>query len=215
MAIIDISLSLNPDFPVWPGHPEIRFERIQEIGKGSKANVTQIELGVHSGTHLDAPLHFLNGGFDVTSVNLETLIGPALLVEVSDVQVINAAILETLSIPQDTERLLIKTSNSQLWSENKTDFHTDFIAISNSGAKWIVEHGIRLVGVDYLSVAPYGNSGPTHRTLLQAGVIPVEGLNFDGVKEGEYHLICLPIKLKGCEGAPARAVLIDLDNSVI
>jgi arylformamidase len=212
MAIIDISLSLKPDFPVWPGHPEIRFKKIQEIGKGSKANVTQIELGAHSGTHLDAPLHFLADGFDVTGLDLETLIGPALLIDVSDVQVVNAALLETLSIPQDTERLLIKTSNSQLWSENNTDFNPDFVAVSNSGAKWIVERGIQLVGVDYLSVAPYGNSGPTHRTLLQAGVIPVEGLNFNGVKEGEYHLICLPIKLEGCEGAPARAVLIDFNN---
>ena len=212
MAIIDISLGLKPDFPVWPGHPEIRFNKIQEIGKGSKANVTQIELGVHSGTHLDAPLHFLADGFDVTGLDLETLIGPALLIDVSDAQVINAALLETLSIPHNTERLLIKTSNSQLWSENNTDFNPDFVAVSNSGAKWIVERGIRLVGVDYLSVAPYGNSGPTHRTLLQAGVIPVEGLNFNGVKEGRYHLICLPIKLEGCEGAPARAVLIDLNN---
>jgi len=134
------------------------------------------------------------------------------LIDVSDAQVINAALLETLSIPQNTERLLIKTSNSQLWSENNTDFNPDFVAVSNSGAKWIVERGIRLVGVDYLSVAPYGNSGPTHRTLLQAGVIPVEGLNFNGVKEGRYHLICLPIKLEGCEGAPARAVLMDLNN---
>jgi arylformamidase len=212
MAIIDISLGLKPDFPVWPGHPEIRFNKIQEIGKGSKANVTQIELGAHSGTHLDAPLHFLADGFDVTGLDLETLIGPALLIDVSDAQVINAALLETLSIPHNTERLLIKTSNSQLWSENNTDFNPDFVAVSNSGAKWIVERGIRLVGVDYLSVAPYGNSGPTHRTLLQAGVIPVEGLNFNGVKEGRYHLICLPIKLEGCEGAPARAVLIDLNN---
>jgi arylformamidase len=212
MAIIDISLGLKPDFPVWPGHPEIRFNKIQEIGKGSKANVTQIELGAHSGTHLDAPLHFLADGFDVTGLDLETLIGPALLIDVSDVQIINAALLETLSIPQNTERLLIKTSNSQLWSENNTDFNPDFVAVSNSGAKWIVERGIRLVGVDYLSVAPYGNSGPTHRTLLQAGVIPVEGLNFNGVKEGRYHLICLPIKLEGCEGAPARAVLMDLNN---
>ena len=189
-----------------------RFNKIQEIGKGSKANVTQIELGAHSGTHLDAPLHFLADGFDVTGLDLETLIGPALLIDVSDVQIINAALLETLSIPQNTERLLIKTSNSQLWSENNTDFNPDFVAVSNSGAKWIVERGIRLVGVDYLSVAPYGNSGPTHRTLLQAGVIPVEGLNFNGVKEGRYHLICLPIKLEGCEGAPARAVLMDLNN---
>ena len=212
MAIIDISVNIKPGFPVWPGHPEIRFTPIQKIGNDSKANVTQIELGAHSGTHLDAPLHFLKDGCDVTGIDLEILIGPALLIEVSDVQVVDAALLDKLSIPKNTDRLLIKTSNSQLWSENNTMFHKDFVAISDSGAKWIVEHGIRLVGVDYLSVAPYGNTGPTHYTLLQAGIVPVEGLNFDGVKEGRYHLICLPIKLEGCEGAPARAVLIDLDK---
>ena len=212
MAIIDISLGIKPGFPVWPGHPEIRFTSIQQIGKDTKANVSQIELGAHSGTHLDAPLHFLKDGFDVTGIDLEILVGPALLVDVANAQVVDAALLDTLSIPKGTERLLIKTSNSQLWSENKGVFHKDFVAISDSGARWIVEHGIRLVGVDYLSVAPYGNTGPTHYTLLRAGIVPVEGLNFDDVQEGRYHLICLPIKLEGCEGAPARAVLIDVDK---
>ncbi|MBH28137.1 MAG: cyclase [Chloroflexi bacterium] len=212
MAIIDISLGIKPGFPVWPGHPDIRFTSIQQIGKDSKANVTQIELGAHSGTHLDAPLHFLKDGFDVTAIDLEILVGSALLIDVANAEVIDADLLDTLSIPKGTERLLIKTTNSQLWSENEIVFHKDFVAIEDSGARWIVEHGIRLVGVDYLSVAPYGNTGPTHYTLLRAGIVPVEGLNFDGVQEGRYHLICLPIKLEGCEGAPARAVLIDVDK---
>ncbi|MBS60104.1 MAG: cyclase [Anaerolineaceae bacterium] len=212
MAIIDISLGIKPGFPVWPGHPVIRFTSIQQIGKDSKANVTQIELGAHSGTHLDAPLHFLKDGFDVTAIDLEILVGSALLIDVANAEVIDADLLDTLSIPKGTERLLIKTTNSQLWSENEIVFHKDFVAIEDSGARWIVEHGIRLVGVDYLSVAPYGNTGPTHYTLLRAGIVPVEGLNFDGVQEGRYHLICLPIKLEGCEGAPARAVLIDVDK---
>ncbi len=178
------------------------------MAAGAKANVTRISLSSHMGTHLDAPLHFIEGGQDVTTLGLETLIGPAQLVEAANADAIDAAVLDSLSIPADTERLLIKTRNSQLWSEAKAAFATDFVAVTESGAVWLVEHGIRLVGVDYLSVAPYGASVPTHVTLLEAGVIPVEGLNLSAVPPGSYQLICLPLKLGGCEGAPARAVLV-------
>ena len=178
---------------------------------GSKANVTRIDLSAHTGTHVDAPLHFIRDGEDVTTLALETLIGPAELVEAADADAIDANVLESLSIPVGTERLLIKTRNSQLWSNPKFTFATDFVAVTESGAVWLVEHGVRLVGVDYLSVAPYGNSAPTHVILLQAGIIPVEGLDFSTVQPGGYHLICLPLKMDGCEGAPARAILISSD----
>ncbi len=181
------------------------------MNTGAKANVTRIEMGAHTGTHLDAPLHFIRDGEDVTTLALETLIGPAQLVEAADADAIDAAVLDSLSIPVDTKRLLIKTRNSELWSKAKEKFATDFVAVTESGAVWLVEHGIRLVGVDYLSVAPYGDTAPTHVILLQAGVIPVEGLNFGVVQPGRYHLICLPLKLGGCEGAPARAVLLSGD----
>ena len=208
MTYHDISLTLSPDLAVWPGDPQIVFERTREMAAGAKANVTRIALSAHTGTHLDAPLHFIEHGEDVTTLSLETLIGPAQLVEAADADMINAAVLDSLPIHADTERLIIKTRNSQLWSEAKATFRTDFAAVTASGAIWLVEHGIRLVGVDYLSVAPYGDSTLTHVTLLQAGVIPVEGLNLSAVQPGRYQLICLPLKLGGCEGAPARAVLV-------
>jgi len=208
MTYHDISLTLRPGLVVWPGDTQIAFERMSEMAAGAKANVTRIALSAHTGTHLDAPLHFIEHGEDVTTLALETLIGPAQLVEAADADMINAAVLDSLSIHADTERLIIKTRNSQLWSEAKATFHTDFVAVTASGAIWLVEHGIRLVGVDYLSVAPYGDSTLTHVTLLQAGVIPVEGLNLSAVQPGRYQLICLPLKLGGCEGAPARAVLV-------
>ncbi|MDP6792473.1 MAG: cyclase family protein [Anaerolineales bacterium] len=208
MTYHDISLTLSPDLAVWPGDPQIVFERTSEMAAGAKANVTRIALSAHTGTHLDAPLHFIEHGEDVTTLSLETLIGPAQLVEAADADMINAAVLDSLPIHADTERLIIKTRNSQLWSEAKATFRTDFAAVTASGAIWLVEHGIRLVGVDYLSVAPYGDSTLTHVTLLQAGVIPVEGLNLSAVQPGRYQLICLPLKLGGCEGAPARAVLV-------
>ena len=208
MTYHDISLTVNSDLPVWPGHPQIAFDLTSDMNAGAKANITRIALGVHTGTHLDAPLHFIRDGGDVTTLALETLIGPAQVVDANDAAVIVATVLDSLSIHDDTERLLIKTRNSQLWSEARTDFFTEFVAVNPSGAAWLVENEIRLVGVDYLSIAPYGDSVPTHVTLLRAGVIPVEGLNLSAVQPGKYWLICLPIKLGGCEGAPARAVLV-------
>jgi arylformamidase len=208
MSIYDVSVTLSPDLPVWPRDAQIEFERTSDMAAGAKANVTRISLSAHAGTHLDAPLHFIGDGEDVTTLDLETLIGPAQLVEATDVDVIDATVLDSLSIPTGIERLLIKTRNSQLWSEAESTFHTDFVAVAESGAVWLVEHGIRLVGVDYLSVAPYGHSARTHVILLQAGVIPVEGLNLSTVQPGRYQLICLPLKLAGCEGAPARVVLV-------
>ena len=209
MTIIDVSVGLDPSLPVWPGHPKIGVNRIEDIDKGANANVSFLEFSAHAGTHVDAPLHFLQDGSDISAMDLEMLIGPAFLIDVVNAKIIDDNLLGSMSIPQGTQRLLIKTTNSSLWSRKDSSFQKDFVAIDNAGARWIVDQGIRLIGVDYLSVAPYGNTGPTHRTLLSSGVIPVEGLNFDGVNAGVYDLICLPIKIEGCEGSPARVVLID------
>ncbi len=214
MTCYDISLTFSPDLPVRPGDAQIQLERTSDIAAGAKANVTRIAMSAHMGTHLDAPPRFIRDGEDVTALAIETLIGPAQLVEVADADAIDAAVLDSLSIPSDAERLLIKTRNSRLWSQLKATSHTDFVAMAASGAEWLVEHGIRLVGVDYISVAPYGDSTPIHITLLQAGVIPVEGLNLSAVQPGKYQLICLPLKLEGCEGAPTRAVLIDYEDTL-
>ena len=131
------------------------------------------------------------------------------MVHAREADLLTHDVLETLAIPRGTERVLFRTRNSDLWAQDTTTFHEDFVAIDEQGARWLIERGVRLVGIDYLSVAPYANTGPTHRTLLSAGVAPLEGLNLSGIAPGPYQLVCLPLRLDGIEGAPARAILID------
>ena len=175
---------------------------------GADANVSRLQVSVHTGTHIDAPIHFLENGRSVDDIPLKSLIGRAYVVDLRKVSVIDAAALEAAQIPPRTRRLLFKTNNSDYWAEGISKFHKDFVAVDESGADWIVRKGVHLVGVDYLSVAPYGDGVPTHRTLLKAGTVIVEGLNLSRVSKGRYTIYCLPIKLVGSDGAPARAVLI-------
>ena len=174
MEHFDISVGLSPDLPVWPGDPDIEIERVASMEEGDPSNVSRLASTVHVGTHVDAPLHFIEGGETVTDIALETLIGTALVVEFPAVSVIDEAVLVGAEIPPNTERVLFKTRNSRLWESGATKFNEDYVAIDESGASWLVEHGVRLVGVDYLSVAPYEDPGPTHRVLLQESVVIVE-----------------------------------------
>lgn len=209
MKIWDISLTISPNLPTWPGDPKAIIERVSAIASGANANVSRMDMGVHTGTHVDAPLHFIDGTSAVESMKLEVLIGPARVVQVADdVAVITREVLERLEIPAGTTRILFKTRNSQYWANQVREFQTDFVGIDESGARYLVEKGIRLVGVDYLSVAPYKQSRPTHQVLLGANMVIVEGLDLSAVEPGEYQLVCLPIKIQGSDGAPARAVLM-------
>ena len=209
MKFYDVSLIISNDMPTWPGDPSISLKRVSDMDKGDAATVSRLEFGVHTGTHVDAPVHFIQGGSGVDTLSLDTLIG---MCEVrraaNDVKVINAEVLDSLHIPFGTIRLLIRTSNSGIWARGENKFQEDFVAIDRSGAEWIVQHGIKLVGVDYLSVGPFKNGIPTHNVLLGAGVIPIEGLNLSQIEPGEYLLYCLPLKLKDADGAPARVILI-------
>ncbi len=209
MIIHDISLSISPDMPVWPGDPAVVLQQVSSMDAGAHDNVSRLECGVHTGTHVDAPHHFMNDHRTAESLSLDILVGPACVVQVpEDVKVITAETLENASIPAGTVRLLLKTSNSRLWARGEKEFFTGFVAISAEGADWLVRHNVRLVGVDYLSVAPYKQSIPTHRALLGAGVIVVEGMDLSAVLPGIYDLYCLPLKLVGSDGAPARAILV-------
>jgi len=147
----------------------------------------------------------------VEALSLEALIGPAEVVEISGSATIDAEALAGADIPGGCQRLLLKTSNSQLWSRIEAGFQKDFVAVDDSGAGWLVDHGLRLVGIDYLSIAPWGAAGPTHRTLLRAGVVILEGIDLRQVAPGSYQLVCLPLKLVGSDGAPARAVLESIE----
>ncbi len=209
MKIYDISLPISPDLPVWPGDPQIVLEQFVSMDDGEDANVSRIAAGVHIGTHVDAPHHFLNDGRTVENLALDILIGKAFVLHLDDdVDAITADILDTAPIPPVTLRLLLRTRNSHQWASDSRIFDPNFVAISPDGAEWLVAHDIQLVGVDYLSVAPFDDPVPTHQILLVAGMIVIEGCDLSQVPQGEYDLYCLPLKLIGAEGAPARTILI-------
>lgn len=208
MHIYDISLTISPKLPVWPGDPSIAIERVSDIGAGDDTNISRVSMGVHSGTHVDAPLHFLAEGDPVDQLDLKTLTGRAYVLDLTDVDLIDAQVLKEAEIPARTRRILFKTRNSELWSQGETRFQEDFVAISADGAQFLVDRGVRLIGVDYLSVAPYDDGIPTHKILLSAGVAIIEGLNLSHVDQGRYTLYCLPIKISESDGSPARAILI-------
>jgi arylformamidase len=207
--IFDISLPISTDLPVWPGDPPVELKQVASIREGDQANVSSLCMGVHSGTHIDAPHHFLNDGQTTEEIPLEILTGPCYVAHLEDeITSIDSHVLAKLELPENTTRILFRTSNSFQWKRDEQAFVDDFVSISADGAEWLVEHGVQLVGVDYLSVAPYRDPVPTHRTFLQASVVVVEGLDLSEVPPGLYDLYCLPPNLKGVDGAPARAILI-------
>jgi len=207
MTLYDISLTIADDLPVWPGDPKIELKKISKIENGEEANVTHITACVHIGTHVDAPDHFLGNGQTVENLPLDLLVGAAFVVEIHVDGQISAVDLQSASIPEGTKRLLIKTANSQLWADDVKEFKSDFIALEADAAAYLVNQGVEVVGVDYLSVAPFADPAPTHRILLEAEVLVIEGLNLSGIDPGEYTLLCLPLKISGSDGAPARVLL--------
>jgi arylformamidase len=208
MRTYDITLTISPELPTWPGDPRVELERVRKIEDGSNANVSRVDMGVHTGTHVDAPFHFLQDGKTVDQIDLSLLTGRAYVLHLPEVDVITAPVLEDAQIPPRTRRVLFKTRNSESWAKEDQDFNTDFVGLSEDGADYLVKRGVKLVGMDYLSVAPYKKSRPTHESLLKAGVVIVEGLDLSEVSQGRYTLYCLPLKIANSDGAPARAILI-------
>jgi arylformamidase len=207
MRVYDITVPIENGMPVWPGDPPVRLERLSSISEGANANVSSLACGVHVGTHVDAPRHFLDGAAGVEAMPLDFLIGPAYVADLRRVEIVNGAALERARIPPRTARLLLRTRNSDIWKRGERSFQTDFVGVDADGAAWLVRRKIRLIAVDYLSVAPFGDSRPTHELLLHAGMVIVEGVDLSRVPPGRYTLYCLPLKLVGSDGAPARAVL--------
>jgi len=197
--------------PVWPGHPRVQIDQVSSIAGGDGSNLTRLSLGCHTGTHVDAPQHFVDGGVTVDKLPLELLMGPAFVAELDRLEgnIIQVYDLASLHFPRDTERLLLKTSNSYYWEDRLTEFEPGYAHLSYKAAQWLVKRGIRLVGVDYMSVDAFDSSRhQSHRTLLGAGVVIVEGLNLSRVPGGHCRLVCLPLKIEGGDGAPARVLLI-------
>jgi arylformamidase len=202
MTLYDISLTISDD-------PPIKLKMISQIDKGDLANVTHLSAPVHMGTHVDAPDHFLNNGNTVEDIPLDYLVGAVLVLEVPSPEVITAGDLDALKIPEGTRRIIFKTSNSEYWKGEQHTFQKNFVALGSDAAARLVELGLNVVGVDYLSVAPYNEPIPTHKILLEAGVLIIEGLDLSRVSAGEYKLYCLPLKIAGSDGAPARVLLED------
>lgn len=202
---IDLSVPVRKGMVHWPGDPEYKIDRIHDFASGDDLVLSHIDLGVHTGTHMDAPLHFVREGLTIDRIPLDATVGEARVVEIQDPESVKIAELEGAGI-QSGERILFKTRNSsKLWSTD--EFQKDFVYISHEAAQFLVKAGIRSIGVDYLSVGGFYKDGPeTHRALLGAAIWIIEGLNLSAVASGLYELVCLPLKLIGAEGAPARAI---------
>ena len=202
---IDLSVPVRNGMVHWPGDPEFHIDRPKDHAKGDPLVLSHMDLGVHTGTHMDAPLHFIPGGETIDHIPLDATVGAARVIEIQDPESVKLAELQDAGI-QEGERILLKTRNSAgRW--NTDEFQKDFVYISHEAADYLVSRKIRAVGVDYLSIGGFYKDGvETHRSLLGAGIWVIEGLNLAGVERGPLELICLPLKLVGAEGAPARAI---------
>ena len=208
VKVYDVSIPLRAGMPTYEGEPGPRLEFAKQLAKGDSATVSILSLGSHTGTHVDAPSHFLDGAPGVEGLPLEALVGPAFVADHAGEGHITAADLDSLGIPADCERLLFKTRNGRLWDD--AEFHRDFIAVAPDAARALAERGMRLVGIDYLSIERFRpERHEVHETLLASGVVILEGLDLRAVPAGEYLLVCAPLNVVGAEGAPARALLID------
>jgi arylformamidase len=205
MKLIDVTVPLDSNLTAYPGNTPFTIEAIKRIAKGDTSNLSTFHLSAHAGTHVDAPRHFIDGAPGADALPLELLVGRARVVEVTSRKGIGPEELAQTNLSEDI-RLLIKTHNSRLWGS--PTFHADYVGITEAGARYLVERGVKVVGVDYLSVEQFKQPGaPAHHVLLGGGTIVIEGLNLRDVEPGTYELFCLPLRVVDADGAPARVVL--------
>ena len=203
--LLDVSVPLRQGLPTYPKNPPFELQPVQRIAEGASSNVSRLVMSAHSGTHVDAPFHFFDDGIGVDQLPLELLIGRARVVEITRRGGITAEDLQQAGLREDV-RVLFKTPNSALW--NSDTFHEDYTAMTEAGARYLVDQGVKVVGVDYLSIEQFKKPGaPAHRTLLSNGVIIIEGLNLAEAEPGMYEMYCLPLPVTGGDGAPARVIL--------
>jgi arylformamidase len=199
-VLLDVSVPVDERLPTWPGDPTFSRRLDSSIADGADANVSERCCGVHTGTHVDAPNHFIDGAGGIETIDVGALVGPALVVDVGDAKAIDSNVLAEIEL-DGAERVLFRSRNGRLWEQD--DFASEFVALTPDGAQILVDAGVRLVGVDYLSVG----DAETHRILLGARIVCLEGLDLRLVEPGRYELFCGPIKLVGSDGAPARVLL--------
>lgn len=206
--LIDVSVPLREGMPIYRGNPGFEIHLDSALADGAGANVSKVTMGAHTGTHVDGPRHFFDDGAGADTLPLEAMIGPAEVVELPGIGLgpIDERALRGAGIPAGTERLLLKTPNSRLWEQDA--FTHDFARLDGSGAAYALEIGLRLIGIDYLSIG----DGAAHRALLGNGVVALEGLDLRAVGPGSYELVCLPIRLTGSDGAPARVALREVSR---
>lgn len=206
MSWIDLTHPLSERTPTWEDAEPVRFETVCEIGQDCPVHVTRITLGTHNGTHLDAPSHYLADGHHVADLSLDAMVGPAWICQTDAASVLDASLLESLDIPAGTRRILFKTSNTARNLMGNPIFVRDYVGLDPSGAHWLANRGIELVGLDYLSVQAFSAHDDTHRILLKRNTILLEGLILHSVTTGWWDLICLPLLGRDLDGAPARVI---------
>jgi arylformamidase len=203
--LLDVSVPLSSGMPTYPGNPEFELHPVKRIANGDTANNSRLVMGTHTGTHVDAPKHFLDDGVGVEGLRLDLLIGRARVVEVNKRGGIGREELAEAGLREDI-RVLLKTPNSALW--NGESFHSEYTHLTEAGARYLVDQGVKVVGIDYLSVEQFQKAGaPAHRTLLGQAVVIIEGLNLSEAEPGMYEMYCLPLRIPGADGAPARVIL--------
>jgi arylformamidase len=207
--IYDVSVPIQNDIPVWPSDPPVQLTptAFPSRDHSHTIRITTINMGSHTGTHIDAPSHFVDGGRTLHEIPMETLVGHATVFHLPGVQAISRSHLEALDW-EGVERIFFKTDNSAKWADKY--FHKDFVSVEPGAAEFIVERGIRLVGIDYLSIDPFGSADhPSHFVLLRKNVVILEGLDLRRIAPGRYHMVALPLNLQGADGAPTRVILMD------
>jgi arylformamidase len=205
MKLIDVTVPMDASLPTYPGNTPFTIEAVKRIARGDTSNVSTLHMSAHSGTHVDAPRHFFDDAAGADALPLELMLGRARVIEINSRFGIGAAELADLDLSDDI-RVLFKTSNSRLWAS--PEFNQSYVGITASGAEHLIAHGIKVVGVDYLSVEEFKKPGaPAHHVLLGGGAIIIEGLNLREVEPGVYDMLCLPLRVVGADGAPARVLL--------
>jgi arylformamidase len=204
--LIDITVPITRGLPTWPGSTGFSIERTRSFERGDGMTVSRLDLDVHTGTHVESALHYVEGGDPVETLPLDAYIGPALAIDLRGADAIGPDELNAAGIPDRTQRLLIRTRNSGSLQPGQ-EFSRDFVALTLEGARWIASRELRLVGTDYLSIQRFGDDPETHRVLMRAGIAILEGLDLSAAEPGEYRLTCLPLRVHGTEAAPARAIL--------
>ena len=214
MKIFDITLPITNDLPGWPGDTPIDIQQTSRIGDGENANVSKIQFSVHTGTHIDAPLHFIESGISIDKIPVSKLIGQVYVIEIEEsINLITAEVLKKHPTRQKWERskkILFKTRNSSFWKHSSNEFLTDYVGVDTSASEFLAGFNFDLIGIDYLSIAAYQDILKPHQILLRREIVLLEGVNLENISQGFYEIYCLPLLIHDSDGAPARVILVQL-----